>query len=89
MASSTWEVKQAVNAFAVAMGVPVANVYEDTYLPFGAVVGQKWSLGHWTFWVQKSVLFGFQAVGGGYKSGFIVLDVNEVWPNGAGQFRQV
>ena len=89
MAASALGVTEARTTFARVMGVGVNDVYEDTYNPLGALVGLKQANGHWKFWVQRNVLFGYKPRSGGYKSGYIVLGVSEVWPNGGGNFRQV
>jgi hypothetical protein len=89
MASAGNHIDVARQTFATRMGVPLDNVYADTYNPIGAVVGLKGDNGNWTFYLQKSVSFGFRNRKGTYLDGYIVLQANEIWPHGAGLVRML
>lgn len=79
--------QNARSRFAAMVGVPVDNVYADTYNPLGAVIGVKQADGTWQFYVQKNVCFGYKPSKGGYTSAYKVMEVKKLWPGGTGSFR--
>jgi hypothetical protein len=81
------EVVRVKQAFALAKGIPVAQVV--SYQPFGAVIGVKDGT-DWTFYMQKNGTFEFRRTPtGGLLSAYFVLETREFWPNGGGAFRTI
>lgn len=78
------QVQAVKQRFATARGIAVGDVID--YAPFGAVVGVK-SGAAWTFYLQKNGTFDYDEVGTRGKTGYMVLDVCEIFPNGGALVR--
>ena len=78
------QVQAVKQRFATAWGIAVGDV--TGYAPFGAVVGVK-SGAAWTFYLQKNGSFYYDEVGTRGKTGYMVLDVCEIFPNGGALVR--
>ena len=78
------QVQAVKQRFATARGIAVGDVTD--YEPFGAVVGVK-SGAAWTFYLQKNGSFYYDEVGTRGKTGYMVLDVCEIYPNGGALVR--
>ena len=78
------QVQAVKQRFATAWGIAVGDV--TGYAPFGAVVGVK-SGAAWTFYLQKNGTFDYDEVGTRGKTGYMVLDVCEIYPNGGALVR--